>query len=245
MENLHAGHRQRMIPKLESGGLLPHEVLEVLLFYPTPRKNTNDLSHRLLAAFGSIEGVLNASMVELKRVRGVGNSLAAHLYCIGLICRDYIKGNQLTFQGKFNSQAFVPFVKTQYARVTWEVLDVYCVDSESQITKTYRFTDEEHDKVELDPADLTKIIMTEHPSGIVLVHNHPHGNADASQADDAMTKCAQLVCNMHHVLLCDHFIYAPNGVYSYYLSGGMQKISASYSVNEMTKGEKTLVEKGE
>ena len=49
----HEGHRQRIREKLEAGTLLDHELLEILLFPSLPRRNTNDIAHRLLQTFGS------------------------------------------------------------------------------------------------------------------------------------------------------------------------------------------------
>ena len=78
----HAGHRKRLIEKLEKGMLHEHEVLEALLFNAVPRKNTNDLAHRLLAEFGSVPAVLEAPISLLKKVDGVGESVAAYIKCV-------------------------------------------------------------------------------------------------------------------------------------------------------------------
>ena len=47
----HGGHRERMRKRFkESGnfkGFSEHEILEMLLFYIVPRKNTNDIAHEL------------------------------------------------------------------------------------------------------------------------------------------------------------------------------------------------------
>ena len=48
-ENLHAGHRQRMLENyLKNGisGFSDVEVLEYLLSYAIPRVNTNEIAHR-------------------------------------------------------------------------------------------------------------------------------------------------------------------------------------------------------
>lgn len=48
----HDGHRERMRKRFkESGnfkGFSEHEILEMLLFYIVPRKNTNDIAHELI-----------------------------------------------------------------------------------------------------------------------------------------------------------------------------------------------------
>ena len=64
----HSGHRHRLIQKLDSGSLCEHEYLEMLLFNAVPRRNTNDIAHRLLARFGNIRDVLGAPLEQLQQV---------------------------------------------------------------------------------------------------------------------------------------------------------------------------------
>jgi len=66
-----------------------------------------------------------------------------------------------------------------------------------------------------------------------MVHNHPFGDAVSSEKDDMMTKNLQMLCSMHNRLFCDHIIYAPNGMYSYYLSGKLKEISENYSISKV------------
>ncbi len=232
MAGIHDGHRKRITQKLESDALLPHEVLEILLFNLMPRKNTNDIAHRLLARFGSMDGVFEACMSELQEVEGVGEVLARSLYCFGLINRKYLSHRERkAYEGKFDPGQFLSYVKAEYGKENCEVLDLYLLNRNGEVFKRHRFTNGERSSVTLNTKDLSKILLEETPSGIVLVHNHLDGGAVASRADEEMTRSCQIVCNLHDVLLCDHIIYAGEGVYSYYLSGELQKISRSYSLN--------------
>ena len=82
MAGEHAGHRQRMRQRfIENGlnGFADHEVLELVLFYAIPQRNVNPLAHRLMERFGSLQAVLDAPLVELCRVEGVGECAAALL----------------------------------------------------------------------------------------------------------------------------------------------------------------------
>ena len=79
----HDGHRQRLLKRVEEEDLLEHELLEMLLFYVFKRRNTNDLAHRLLAKFGSIEALVSASMEELQSVEGIGKQTAQFFFLLG------------------------------------------------------------------------------------------------------------------------------------------------------------------
>lgn len=77
--NVHAGHREKMREKYARAGadaFLPHELLELLLFYAVPYRDTNPTAHRLIERFGSLSGVLTASREELCQIPGIGEHAA-------------------------------------------------------------------------------------------------------------------------------------------------------------------------
>ena len=77
---VHDGHRERKRQQFLTHGIdvfAGHEVLELLLFYAIPRRDTNPMAHALMDRFGSLHGVLDAPMEELAAVPGVGQSGAA------------------------------------------------------------------------------------------------------------------------------------------------------------------------
>ena len=83
---VHEGHRGRMRAKLaEHGGRIfdTYELLEMLLYYVIPYKDTNPIAKRLLAEFGSLDGVLSAERDELIRVPGIGERCAEFLVKVG------------------------------------------------------------------------------------------------------------------------------------------------------------------
>ena len=69
--NLHENHRARVRKRFEHEGLktfADHNVLELLLFYSIPQKDTNDIAHRLLDEFGSLSAVFDAPKDVLMNV---------------------------------------------------------------------------------------------------------------------------------------------------------------------------------
>lgn len=226
----HDGHRKRLIAKIDKGALEEHEWLEVLLFSALPRRNTNDIAHRLLAKFQTIPNIFSAPIKELTSVKGVGDSVAGNLRAVGHFLEKYYVKSEKYFVGKYTSAEFIPFVKQVYAKERYEVVDVYLLNGTGEVFSRKRFTDENRATVALQPEELTRVIVEETPSGIVLVHNHPDGRAEPSETDDYTTNKCQVVCSFHNIMFCDHIIYAPDGVYSYYNSGKLKEISMEYSM---------------
>ena len=66
---IHKGHRTRLRDEFFHNGFDLFDdstLLEMLLFYCVPRKNTNRLAHHLISRFGSLHGVLEAGTDELR-----------------------------------------------------------------------------------------------------------------------------------------------------------------------------------
>ena len=81
--SIHEEHRARMQERVARDGLTSlaaHEVLEYLLYFSIPRRDTNPLAHRLIQHFGGFCQVLDASEEELMQVQGIGPASARLLH---------------------------------------------------------------------------------------------------------------------------------------------------------------------
>ncbi len=81
------GHRGRMRQRIRVAGaqsLADYELLEVLLFAAIPRRDTKPQAKALLAHFGSLEAVLEASPASL-RAAGLGPRGVAVMACPALV----------------------------------------------------------------------------------------------------------------------------------------------------------------
>lgn len=90
-KDIHKGHRSRMRSKLSSYGpriFDTYELLEMLLYYVIPYKDTNPIAKRLLSAFGSLDGVFNAPVSELAKVDGIGEKCAEFISLAGRVVSE-------------------------------------------------------------------------------------------------------------------------------------------------------------
>ena len=93
MSSVHDGHRQRMKQQFaEHGGEGMNDIqfLEMLLYYAIPRSDTNELAHALLKRYGTIRGVLDAELSDLRQIEGIGSNAALFLKTVREALRRYM-----------------------------------------------------------------------------------------------------------------------------------------------------------
>ena len=94
---MHDGHRERLKRRFLNEGLdgfEPHQILEMLLFYAIPRRDTNEIAHALLERYGSLSGVFDADPNDIATVSGMGLHSALLLSFVPQVSRFYFKDNR-------------------------------------------------------------------------------------------------------------------------------------------------------
>lgn len=208
---MHTDHRSRMKQKFLTFGpdaFSDHELLEMLLFFSIPRKNTNNTAHRLIDRFGSLQNVFSASISELCSVEGVGISSATMIKLISASNKRSRK-LQTDTRAKLNTVSSIEKFLT----------DLYDNESEERIylialNNSFRllgYSNLYTGKINYSSATIDNIVRTAHSynaSFVVLAHNHPDGIAIPSQSDiDATYRIVEAFRHLN-VNFIDHFVVA-------------------------------------
>ena len=132
----HTGHRERMKAEFLARGLEgwpDHRVLELLLFYTIPQGDVNDLAHELVERFGSLAGVLDASVEELKKVKGVGDHTAVFLRMLPAVLGRY-QGARTRLSAIINSpEEAYAWLEPYFFGARNELVYVLCLDGKRQV----------------------------------------------------------------------------------------------------------------
>ena len=113
---MHSGHRERLKKKFIKYGadsLETHELLELLLFYGIPRKDTNELAHVLINTFGSLPQVFDAPINRLLKINGIGESTAVLIRLVSKLSRVYAEKNYETNNKRLKKEQ-IEFLKKTY-----------------------------------------------------------------------------------------------------------------------------------
>ena len=207
----HIGHRKRIKQRFYTVGpdaFLDHELLELLLTYAIARKDTKPIAWALLKRFGSLNSVLDADETSLLDVEGVGPYTARLIK----LTRGLLKRYMLT-QVKKNIQIRSPqqvlnYCKASLADKKEEFLEVIFLSVRRTVINTRIRATGEIDQVVASPRKVVEWALKEKASSIILVHNHPSGDASPSTEDVQMTLTIMQAAQIFGISVLDHIIIA-------------------------------------
>ncbi len=211
MSTVHDGHRKRLREELVKNNFpdtVPdHKILELLLFYAVPRKDTNEIAHNLINAFGSFSGVFNADYEDLVKVPGVGENAATLIKMILPVARRYANGTKkgITFN---NRKEIAEFLIGQYFGDRKEKFIMLSLDNKLKLICVDVLSTGGIHSVNFEVRDVLAAAMRSHASLVVLAHNHPEGFARASVDDKKATINVNNALSSIDIKLLEHVVIA-------------------------------------
>lgn len=217
-ENFHADHRARMQARVARDGLTSlaaHEVLEYLLFFAIPRKNTNPIAHRLIQHFGGFCEVLEASEEQLMEVEGIGPSSARLLHSFREVARFYQIQKQRENPVQLNStENCFEYARPLFTDPRREEFYMIALNDNLMPLKDIKIADGVPNRVQFDFNKLIRDAILSGCSCVLLAHNHPSGVDNASPADIAATNAIVRTLGQVGIDVIDHVILTPQSGYS-------------------------------
>lgn len=210
-KGLHDGHRNRVRERFVKEGIdsfFDHQVIEFLLFYGIPRKDTNDIAHNLLNKFGSFSGVFDAPLEALQEC-GISYNAAVLLKLMPAVCARYYQDKyQQSEKDDLNEEhgTIEDFILPRFIGKNEEQLLMVALDSKGK--RVFCDVVSRGTKTGSD-VNITKIVQlsVQHKaSGVILAHNHPSGSTMPSLQDIKMTENVKQALEAVKILLIEHYI---------------------------------------
>ncbi len=209
--NVHEGHRERLKKHFMEHGLQgfdDHTVLELLLFYSTPRKDTNPLAHMLLQSFGSLEAVFEAPAEELSKISGIGESAVTLLKLIPQVSRRYIIDKNRNHDVLDTTEKVGAYLVPRYMFERDEVVFVICLDAKLKVICCRELFRGVVNTAEISIRKIAELALAKNATSVILSHNHTSGIALPSREDEITTKQIKFALETMGISLTDHIIVA-------------------------------------
>lgn len=207
-ESVHSGHRSRMRRRfLETGftGFQPHEVLEMILFYCIPRRDTNEIAHKLLKQFGSLHDVLCANPQTLAQESYLTENAAVMIAMFRAVLQ-YDASSQMEGTLLDNYRKVCKFFLNLYMLEQREIVRVALLDEKLRVLRCEILSEGHPSAAQMTVRQLTELAYRANSNTIILAHNHPRGTAKISGEDIAATRHLVPILLQCGITIADHVV---------------------------------------
>lgn len=220
----HLGHRERLRERALNAGfpaLHDYETLELYLFRSFRRADVKPLAKALLARFGTLAGVLSASIEDLCAVRGIGPEAALDLKLVHELAQRMGLEPMKRRTVISSWSALLAYVKLALAHEPREQFRVLFLDKKNQLISDEVMNQGTVDHAPVYPREVARRALELAASAVILVHNHPSGDPTPSSADVEMTRQVIQACRTLSLAVHDHLVVGREGVSSFKALGLM------------------------
>jgi len=215
--NLNKGHRQRLKSKYIDNGdksFTDYELLELLLTYVIPRKDTKPIAKLLIKKFGSFAEVLNQPIDKIKEIEGIGLNISLYLKLLHSTITRYFDcpiKNKIIISTPADISKFI---KIQLSGQEIEVLLVLYLNDINCLLHYQTIQTGTINKLKIYPRNIIKIALEKNSTKVILIHNHPSGQPIPSDSDFELHNKIVSLCKEFDIKVIDHIIYAEQKIYS-------------------------------
>jgi len=211
-------HRQRLKERFVKAGLdafLDYEVLELLLIYAIPRKDVKPLAKNLLHRFGSLKNLLDASPTEIESVRGVSSHTSTLLKLIKEMGTIYLREKAREKPQIGSTRELLQYCMSAMGGLKNERFSVVFLNTQNRIIKDEIIQEGTVNQAVIYPRKVLEHALLLKASALILVHNHPSGVVNPSNADIQLTKAIHDTARTLDIAVHDHIIIGDNCYYSF------------------------------
>ncbi len=216
-DNSHSGHRVRLKQRFLSEGLdgfNDHQILELLLFYTIPLKDTNEIAHDLIQTFGSLSHVFDAHPKELQKVRGISEHSSTLISMIPQLTRAYLK--DLTRERPIlnSAQAAGEYIKNFFMGRIYEVFYLFCMDKSCRVIHEEKICEGTLDETPCYPRLVLEAAFRHKAQRVIFAHKHPSDILTPSPGDIESTHKLGQIFESVDIEVVDHIIAGKSGYIS-------------------------------
>ena len=214
-KNVHEGHRQRMKKYfVQNGfkGLEEHQILEMILFYAVPRKDTNLMAHRLLDRYGSIAKVCDAPVDTLKNDFGLSESTAVLLKMIPEMARVYSESKHTAEIIDLDNAADI--LRSKFIGANVEKVALALGTANGRLIMCDIVCEGSINATEMPIRKIVDLALRHNAKYAYVAHNHPSELCLPSRPDLETTRMLSETLYSIGVVLADHIIFTDTDSFS-------------------------------
>lgn len=200
--------REKLILKGKAA-LSDAELIAILLGTGTASQSAVDVAKNVMQAVGNdLNELARLTVKDLKKIKGIGEAKAITIVSALELGRRRKETASEEKPRITSSQDTYDLLKSDLLDLPHEEFWVVLLNRANRVIRKYQVSSGGVAGTVADPKIIFKVALEELASGIILAHNHPSGNLNASQADIDLTRKMKESGKMLEIQVLDHLIIA-------------------------------------
>lgn len=197
--------RERLV---ESGAsaLSPAELIAILVRTGTRGNNAVEIGRQLVQRFGSLGAIAQASVDDLRCIRGIGRDKAVTLVAAFALASKLAEELRRESPKLDNPEAIVRLLRDQNRVMDVETVQIVLLNTRRRLIRVEQVSQGTLDTILVHPREVFKAAITASAAAIVLVHNHPSGDPTPSASDIKVTHELIKAGRILKIEVLDHII---------------------------------------
>ena len=213
----HEGHRKRLRERFAESGIISlhlHEIVELLLTYAIPRRDTKPLARELVRRYRSLNALLNAPADELLKIEGLGGRSAEFFSFVREVAAYCLREKYQRKSMISHRRDAEEYLRFHFGMRRDEYVAVLFLGNRNQVIETEIIAEGTVNQCAVYPRIIMERALRYRAASIIVAHNHPGGGLSPSEADWVLTERLFEICGLLEIPLLDHLVISHEAVVS-------------------------------
>jgi DNA repair protein RadC len=212
--------RERLL-KYGAEGLSDAQLLAVLLRTGHRKQNALVLAIKLIAQFGGLLPLSQASVTELCKICGIGPAKAAHLRAALELGRRTVSSPLHAGVRIRGSQDIYRHYHPHLKGLKHELFKVILLDGKHRIIRDTTISEGSLTVSIVHPREAFNPAIRDSAGAVIFIHNHPSGDPTPSREDYQLTKRLVACGDLLGIKVLDHLVVGDGRYYSFADQGSL------------------------
>ena len=197
--------RERLVAR-GADALSAAELVAILLRTGLRGANVLEISKQLVQKYGSLGALAQASLEDLQTVKGIGRDKAVTLAAAFALARKMAAELREDAPVLDTPEAVANLMREDTRLLNVETFQILLLNTRRRLIHVAKIADGTLDTILVHPREVFKPAIAANAAAIILLHNHPSGEATPSEADIKVTRDLIRAGQLLKIEVLDHII---------------------------------------
>src|SRR5436190_11917009 len=186
--------------------LSPAELVAIMLRTGLKGTNVVDIGKEVIGKFGSLRGLAQASVDDLKTIKGIGPDKGATLVAAFALAKRMADEMRSEAPLLDTPEAVANLMREDARLRRVESFQILLLNTRRRLIRVAEISDGTLDTLLVHPREVFEKAISASAAAIVLLHNHPSGDPTPSEADIKVTRDLIRAGQLLKIDVLDHVI---------------------------------------